>query len=89
MVKSNRLLKRKAFTKDCILQPYVSNQDFRSSNEGDDTGYKLYVFPLRYQEDFIANQPIKKESYFDGVVPTEIDGYALVLRDKMVSINTE
>ena len=67
----------------------MSNQGFRSSNEGDDTGYELFVFRLRYQGDFTANQPIKIESYFDGVVPTEIDSYALVLRNKIVSINTE
>ena len=35
----------KALTKDDILQPYISEEDFRSSNiRADDVGYNLYVF---------------------------------------------
>ena len=34
----------RALTKDDILQPYISDQDFRSSNvTDDDVGYNLYV----------------------------------------------
>ena len=41
----------KALTKDDILQPYISEQDFRSSNvRADDVGYNLYVFDIRYQK---------------------------------------
>ena len=33
----------KALTKDDILQLYISHSDFRSSNNGNDVGYNLYV----------------------------------------------
>ena len=39
-----------ALTKDNILQPFVSDHDFRSSNNGDSIGYNLYVFDIRYQK---------------------------------------
>ena len=34
----------KARTKDNVLQPYISENDFRSSNDGDDVGRNIYVF---------------------------------------------
>ena len=40
----------KAFTKDDILQPFISHNDFRSSNDGDDIGYKVYAYDIRYQK---------------------------------------
>ena len=36
----------KALTKDDILQPFMSDNDFRSSNDGDNFGYSLYVFEI-------------------------------------------
>ena len=64
-----------ALTKDNILRPYKSDHDFRSSNvRADDVGYKLYVFYIRYQQNFTASQPNKKEFIFDGVVPNDING---------------
>ena len=50
-------------TKDDILQPYLSNHDFRSSNVGaNDVGFNLCVFDIRYQHNFTAAlQPIKVE----------------------------
>ena len=40
-----------AQTKDDILQPYLSDYNFRSSNvRADDVGYNLYVFDIRYQQ---------------------------------------
>ena len=49
----------KALTKDDILQPYISEVDFRSSNVGaDDVGYNSYVFGVRCQKNFTASQPI-------------------------------
>ena len=37
----------KALTKDDILQPYISEEDFRSSNAAaNDVGYNLYVFDI-------------------------------------------
>ena len=33
----------RALTKDDILKPYISEDDFRSSNEGNNIGYNIYV----------------------------------------------
>ena len=40
----------KALTKDDILKPYISEDDFRSSNEGNNIGYNIYAFDIRYQK---------------------------------------
>ena len=40
----------RALTKDDIFQPYISDDNFRTSNvRADDVGYNLYVFDKRYQ----------------------------------------
>ena len=59
----NGLIKEtfKAFTKDDILEPYISEHDFRTSNDGSKIGYNLYVFDIRYQKNFESAQPIKVE----------------------------
>ena len=36
----------KNLTKDDILEPYISDKDFRSSNDGNNIGYILYVFDI-------------------------------------------
>ena len=51
----------KALTKDSILQPYISEHDFRSSNDDNDIGYIIYAFDIRYQKSFESSQPIKVE----------------------------
>ena len=80
----------KALTKDDILQPYISEEDFRSPNAAaNDVGYNLYVFDIRYQKNYTASQPIKVEFKFDGVVPKNVNGYALVLTNKLVSISSD
>ena len=79
----------KALTKDDILIPYISDHDFRSSNDGNSIGYRLYVFDIRYQKNFESAQPIKVEFKFDGVVPAGIYGYALVLTNKKISISSD
>ena len=79
----------RALTKDDILQPYISDNDFRSSNNNNDIGYNLYVFDIRYQKNFENAQPIKVEFKFDGVVPAGIYGYALVLTNKKISISSD
>ena len=80
----------KALTKDDILQPYISDDDFKTSNiRADDVGYNLYVFDIRYQKNFTASQPIKAEFKLDGVVPNDFNGYALVLTNKLVSISND
>ena len=78
----------KALTKDNILQPYISDDDFRSSNNNNDIGYNLYVFDIRYQKKFDNAQPIKVELKFDGAVPVGIYGYSLVLTNKKISISS-
>ena len=41
----------KALTKDDILQPYISEEDFSTSNvRCADVGYNLYLFDVRYQK---------------------------------------
>ena len=43
----------RALTKDDILQPYISEADFRRSNVAANViGYNLYVFDIRYQKNF-------------------------------------
>ena len=79
----------RALTKDDILQPYISDHDFRSSNINNDIGYNLYVFDIRYQKDFEILQPKKVEFKFDGVIPAGIYGYALVLTNKKISISSD
>ena len=80
----------KALTKDDILQPYISDDDFKFSNvRADDVGYSLYVFDIRYQKNYTASQPINVEFEFDGVVAYDINGYALVLTNKSVSTSSD
>ena len=80
----------RALTKADILQPYISEENFRSSNApANGVGYNLYVFDIRYQKNYTAFQPIKVENKFDGVVPNNVNGYALVLTNKLVSISSD
>ena len=43
---------------------------------------------MRYQKNFTNSQQIKVELKFDGVVTDDINGYALVLTDELVSISS-
>ena len=40
----------RALTHDELLQPYIGENDYRSSNNGNRFGYNLYVFDRRYQK---------------------------------------
>ena len=51
----------RSLTKDDILKPYISEDDFRSSNEGNIIGFNLYAFDIRYPKNFENSQPIKIE----------------------------
>ena len=65
----------RALTKDNVLQPYISDDDFRSSNvRVDDVGYNLYVFDIKLSKNFSDFRPIRVEFKFDGVVPNDING---------------
>ena len=80
----------RALIKDDIIQPYISDHDFRSPNvRVDHVGYKLYVFDKRYQQKFTASQPVELEFNFDGVFGIDINGYALVLTNELVSISSD
>ena len=79
----------KALTKDDILQPYISEDDFRSSNKGNNIGYNIYAFDIRYQKNFENAQPVKVEFKFSENIPGGIYGYALVLTNKLISISSD
>ena len=80
----------KALTKDDLLQPYISEEDFDYSNvRAADVGYNLYVIDIRYQKNYAASQPIIVEFKVDGVFPNDVNGYALVLTNKLVSIGSD
>ena len=83
---------KKAFrvlTKDDMLQPYISDHDFSSLNDGKSIGYNLYVFDIRYQNNFESAQPINVEFRFSEDVPAGIYGYALVSTNKLISIRSD
>ena len=79
----------RALTKDDILKPYITEDDFRSSNEGNSIGYNIYAFDIRYQKNFENAQPVKVEFKFSENINAGIYGYALVLTNKLVSISSD
>ena len=79
----------KALTKDNILQPYISDHDFKSSNAGNDIGYNIYAFDIRYQKIFENAQPVKVEFKFSENIVGGIYGYALLLKNRLVSITSD
>ena len=79
----------RALTKDNILQPYISEPDFRSSNDGDNIGFIFDAFDIRYQKNFESGQSVKVKFKLDGVVPAGIYGYSLVLTNRLVSITSD
>ena len=46
----------------------------------------IYVCDIRYQQKFTASQPVRVEFKFDVVAPNDINGYALVLTNKLVRV---
>ena len=79
----------KALTEDNILQPYISADDFRSDNNGNNIGYNIHVFDIRYQKDYQSGQSVKVEFKLDKIVPAGVYGYALVLTKRLVSISSD
>ena len=49
----------RALTKDNILQPYISEDDFRSDDKGNNIGCNIHVFDIRYQKDYQSGQSVK------------------------------
>ena len=83
---------KKAFrtlTKDDILKPYITEDDFRPSNEGNNIGYNIYAFDIRYQKNFENAQPVKVEFKFSENINAGIFAYALVLTNKLASISSD
>ena len=78
----------KALTKDDILKPYITEDDFRSSNEGNNFDHNIYSFDIRYQKNFRNAQPIKVEFKFSENFPAGIYAYALVLTNRLASITS-
>ena len=79
----------RALTKVDELQPYISEDDFRSSNEGNIIGYNIYAFNIQYQKNFANAQPVKVEFKFSENILAGIDGYALVLTNKKASTTSD
>ena len=79
----------KAPTKDNILQPYISEDDFRSDNNGNSIGYNIHVFDIRYQKNYQSGQSVKVEFKLDKLVPAGVYGYALVLTNRLVGISSD
>ena len=79
----------RALTTGNVLQTYISENDFRSSNDGDNIGYNIHAFDIKYQKNFESAQPIQVEFKFDGVIDAAIYGFALVLTNKLVGISSD
>ena len=79
----------RALIKDDILKPYITEDDFRSSNEGNNIGYNIYAFDIRYQKNFENAQPVKVEFKFSENINAGIYGYALVLTNRLASITSD
>ena len=52
-------------------------------------GYNLYVFHIQYQKNFTTAQPIKVKFTSDGIVPVDINGYALLSTNKLIFISSD
>ena len=64
----------RASTKEDIIQPYTTDDDFRSSDDGVvELGYNLCVFDERCQQNFSVCQPIKVESKIDPFLMMYMD----------------
>ena len=79
----------KALTKHDILQPYISENDFRSSNNISEIGYNFYVFVMGYLKNLESAQTIKVEFIFSKKIPAGLYAYALKLTKNLVSISSD
>ena len=80
----------RASTKDDILQPYISLDILGSSNiRIDDVGFNFYVFDIKYHQTLTASQPNEVEFKSEGFVSNNINGYALVLTNKLIMLSSD
>ena len=49
----------KALTRNNILQPYITEDDFGSSNDGDNIAYNIHSFDKRYRKNFESGQSLR------------------------------
>ena len=79
--------------KDNILQAYITQKDFITSNNYPDgnPGYNLYVFDIRHHQDYSSAEPIKVRSDFRPAVPAAANliRFALLLTNKVVSVSSD
>ena len=75
----------RARTKDDLLRPEISQDDFRSSNRG----YNIHSFGIPYQRNYENAQPVKVECKFFENLPPGLYRYALVLTNRLVSISSD
>ena len=71
-----------ALSKHDILKPYITEDDYRSSNEGINIGYNIYAFDIRYQKNLENAQPVKVEIKFSENIPAGIYGWICFSFDK-------
>ena len=50
-----------------IIQQYITQAVFRGKTDGNQTGYKIYVFEVRYHQEYSAHQPNKRQFIFSEV----------------------
>ena len=79
----------RALTKDDILNPFISEHDFKSSNDQNSVGYFLYVFDMRHQKVLESAQPFKVEFKFYENLTAGIYGFALVLTNRLSSKSSD
>ena len=79
----------RALTKDDILEPYISYNGYRSSDDDKIIGYNLFVLDIRYQKNLYPAQPIKVQFKFSVIVPVGVYGYTLDLTKELVSISSD
>ena len=79
----------RALTKNNIIQPCISVDDFRPFNEDNNFGCNIHVFLIRHQKNFESAQPVKPEFKIAENIPAGIYGYALVLRNILASISSD
>ena len=79
--------------KDNILQPYITQKDFTTSNNYRDChpGHNLYVSDIRHHQVYSSAQRIKVMFGFRPKVPeaTNLFGFALLLPIKRVSVSSD
>ena len=79
----------KALSKENILQLYIGEDVFRSSNDCDKICLHIHAFDIRYQKHFERGQSVKAEFIFNGVLPAGIFGYVSVLTNRLVGKSSD